>query len=128
VWSFFLKPVVSDDSLDAAGADGKAVLAQLLSDDIGGGTGIEKAVADDLTDDLAGAAVVALRAALAIAQGDGTVLVELMAQLEIALLAEAILRSGSQRAKALAFALEKHGQFTGDLIIEAHGQAAGGTV
>ena len=55
---FFLQAVIGDDPFDAALADGVILLADFLSDNLGGGIWIEEATADDQTDNLVGAAVI----------------------------------------------------------------------
>src|SRR5216683_2622456 len=125
-WSFFLKAVVSDDAFDAARTDDPAGLAELLGDDVGGGVGVEEAVADDLADDFVGAAVATFGAAFLAEQGGAAAVGERLAELEVALLREAELACGGGGAEALAFAFDEHGEFAGDLVVGAEGEGAGG--
>src|SRR5216683_608209 len=125
-WSFFLKAVVSDDAFDAARTDDPAGLAELLGDDVGGGVGVEEAVADDLADDFVGAAVEAFGAAFLAEQGGGAAVGERLAELEVALFTEAELARGGGGAEALALAFDEHGEFAGDLVVWAEGEGAGG--
>ena len=121
-----MKAVIGDDAFGAPGAEGEAGLAELLGDDLGGGVGIEEAVADDLADGLVGAAGGALGAALAALQGGGAVGEEGAADLEVALFAEAELLGGSQGAEPLALAFDEHGEFAGDFVGGGDGEGAGG--
>lgn len=87
---------VGDDAPDAAGANGLANLAELLSDDLGGGFRVKKTLADDLADGLIGATVVRLGPGLVVDQGGNAVAGEGIFELEIALLAVAEGRRGGQ--------------------------------
>ena len=53
-----MQAVIGDDPFDAAQTEGEMSLAEFLGDDFRRGVGIEKAVAQDLADDLAGAAII----------------------------------------------------------------------
>lgn len=121
-----MKAVVGDDAFDAAGTDDPARLAELLGDDVGGGVGVEEAVADDLADDFVGAAGGAFGAAFLAEQRGGAAVGERLAELEVALLAEAELACGGGGAEALALAFDEHGEFAGDLVVGAEGEGAGG--
>jgi len=105
-----LQAKLGHDALDAAGADGKAALAQFLGDDLGGGIRVEKAVADDLLDDLIGAAVMGLGAALLVEQREEVAALEQLAQLKIALPAKAELGCRRGGTQALTLSFEKHGK------------------
>ena len=117
---------MGDDAFDAAGTDGPAGLAEFLGDDIGGGVGVEEAVADDLADDFIGAAVEAFGAAFLAEQGGGAAVGERLAELEVALLAQAELACGGGGAEALALAFDEHREFAGDLVVGPEGAGAGG--
>jgi hypothetical protein len=121
-----LKAVVGDDAFDAAATDDPAGLAELLGDDIGGGVGVEEAIANDLADDFVGTAVEAFGAAFLAFQGGGAAVGECLAELEVALLTEAELARGGGGAEALALAFDEHGEFAGDLVVGAEGEGAGG--
>ncbi len=98
-----------DDALHTAGAEPVATLPELLGQDRGGSVGIEKAVPNDLLADLVRAAGGAFGAALLALQGAGPLLLVELAQLEVALLAEAEFVGGGQRAGGFAFAFVEHG-------------------
>jgi hypothetical protein len=111
-----LKAIGFDDAFDAARADEETTLADLLSDDIGRGIRVEKAVTDDLAHDLIGPAVVGLGAPALAEEGDGPPFPIGVQDLVVALLGEAELPCGPQRAEGFTFALEEHGQPWGDLV------------
>jgi hypothetical protein len=71
-----LKAVFLDDAFHASGADLETGLAEFLSDDVGRGVGIEKALADDLSLDLVGADVVGFGAAFLGLESQCTILSE----------------------------------------------------
>ena len=50
-----MKAVLLDGTFHASGADHETSLAELLSDDVGRGIGIEESMADDLSLDFVGA-------------------------------------------------------------------------
>ena len=83
-------------------------------------------MADDLADDFIGAAVEAFGAAFLAEQGGGAAVGERLAELEVALLAQAELACGGGRTEALALAFDEHGEFAGDLVVGPEGEGAGG--
>jgi hypothetical protein len=117
MWSFFLKPKVGDDAFDAARADLDGRLAHLLGDDLGGRIGIEEAVADNLTDDIFGARGGRFWARLAAEKSGSTARGESVAELEIALFAEAELLGSLEGTEAEALAFDEHEEFVGDLVV-----------
>jgi hypothetical protein len=117
---------MGDDAFDAAGADGPAGLTEFWGDDGRGGLGIEEAMANDLANDFVGAAGGTLGAAFVAVQGQGAAVGEGLAELEVALFAEAEFAGGLDGAKAFARAFEEHGEFAGDFVVGRHGQGAGG--
>ena len=100
-------------------------LFQFLGDHFDRGVGIQEAVADDLTDDFVGAAVMGFGAAGLALEGGGAPLGQEAAQLKGARLGTAEFAGGGQRAKAGAFSLVDHGQFEGDFVIVGDLQLAG---
>ena len=125
-WSFFLKAVTFDDPLDAADADFPAALTQFLGNHLGRGAGVQKPVANDLTNHLRRAAVLGLGPPAGALQRDGPVRLEGVKQLKIALLGVAVLEGSGRRPQPLALPFNEHGQFAGDLIVLSNGEAAGG--
>ena len=121
MWSFFLQPVVGDDALHAADADGITSLPELLGDDLGGSLGIQKAVANDLADEFVRAAVIGNGATLFAFERGGAMGLKLVEELEIALLGIAVFTCGLRGAKALALAFNEHGELAGDLVVLRNG-------
>jgi len=79
-------------------------------------------MANDLAHDLIGPAIVGFGAALLVLQGERPVLKVLLAELEVALFAVAVLRGGMQRAECSALALDKHREPSGDVVVFGDGQ------
>ena len=102
-------------------------LGQLLGNDRGRGLGIQEAVANDLANDLVGAAVVGFGAGGFALQRERSVFSEEVEQLEVALSAIAELSGSLGRAEAFALAFEEHGQFESDLIVGGHEEGTGGS-
>jgi hypothetical protein len=88
------------------------------------GIGIEKAMPNHLPDDFRGPAVVPLGPSFLAEKRRRASLAERSAKLKIALLAQAELPGGLKRPQALAFALDEHEQFVGDLVFGGHLQQA----
>ena len=83
-------------------------------------------MANDLPDDFVGAAVVAFGTAALAVQSQGAPVDEGLAELEIALLAQAELLGGAGGAQAVAFAFDEHGEFAGDFVVGTDRQGASG--
>ena len=115
--SFFGKAEVGQDAADAAGADGRTRLADLLSDDIRRGVGIEEAVADNLVNHGRGATRRCFGARFAAEQGKATALGEGREDLVIALSGVAVFGGGCGGAESFTFTLDEHSQFEEDLIV-----------
>src|SRR5713226_2943418 len=105
------------DATDSAGADGRAGLANLLSDDVGRGVGVEEAVADDLLSNIRGAPCGCLGSGFATEQSGATALLKGGEELVIALLGVAVLGGGGSGAEAFTFALDEHGEFAENLVV-----------
>lgn len=112
--------------LHAAGADGVAGLADFLGEHAGGSLWIEKPVTNHQLTNLVGPAVGGFGATPVTLQSLRSLFLEELAQLIVALLAEAEFAGGGQRASPLAFAFVEHRQFAGDFIIPWHQQSASG--
>jgi hypothetical protein len=125
-WSFFLQAEALDDALDAARADGQAALAELLGDDLGGGLGVEEAMANRLANGLLRTAVVARGPRRVVDEGGGASAGEGIAELEVALLAVAEGLGGRDGAQAQALAGQEHGELAGDVVVGRERQGAGG--
>jgi hypothetical protein len=122
-----LKAVLLDDADDTPNADGKARLSEFLRDDVDRGVRIEEAVADDLTNDLVGADVVALGAGLVALESCASLFTIVSEQLKISLLAEVELLGGLGGAEPFALAFDEHGQPGDDQVVGKHGEFSGGT-
>jgi len=112
---------MSDDPIDAPFANGETGLSQLLGNHLGGSFGVEKAVADGLTDQFLAAAVRGFRASLVTEQGWGAPFEEEVAQLKVALAAEAELGSSLIGSQGTTFPFNEHGQFPTDFILGGDG-------
>lgn len=115
---------VADDPLHTADADGAAGLLKLLGDDLRGSIGVKKAVANDLANEFFGTAIIGVRAARFAFERGGAVGLELVEQLEIALLGIAVFESGLRGAKTFALAFKEHGEFAGDFVVLQDGDGA----
>jgi len=124
-YSFFLKAVLVENALDAAVAEGHAALADFLDDDLGGGIGIEEKVANDLSDDFVGSAIVGFGPPLLVLEAVGAALLKTAQELKVALSGVVVLSGGPRGSQAFTLALQEHGQFQGDFIIGSHRQGAG---
>ena len=113
-----------NDTVYGAFADPEVALPKFLSDDLGAGFGIQKSMADDLTDQFLSAAVVGSRTALAAEKGLAALFKEESPELEVALTAEAEFGSGTVDAFGATFTFDEHGKLTGDLVIIGNGKGA----
>jgi hypothetical protein len=112
-----LKAEVGDDAFDAARGDGEAGLAEFLGDDVGGGVGVEEAMANDLTHDLVGADMRGFGTGLAELEGLGAMFTKGVEQLIISRFAEPILFGRGRGAEAPALTLIKHEEAREKLIM-----------
>jgi hypothetical protein len=117
VWSFFLKAVVGNNTFDTAGADGHSALAKLLRDHFGRSVRIEKAVPDHLANDLGSPSVVGLGAAFLAQQPHRPLRLKRGSELEVPLLAIAVLLRGLDRSQAFAVPFDEHRQLVCDFIL-----------
>jgi hypothetical protein len=122
-----LKAELFDHPFDAADTDDPTRLVEFLGDDGGSRLGIEEALADDLTNDFVGAAVIALGAAFLAGQSGGPAFAERLAELEVSLFTEAEVAGGLERTTAMAFAVNEHGEFACHLIVGGDRESASGT-
>jgi hypothetical protein len=80
-----LKAVLLDDTFHTPGADLETSLTELLGDDVDRGVGIEEAVADDLSLDLASADGIGLWSTFLAEEGDQSIFLKLFLHLIISL-------------------------------------------
>jgi hypothetical protein len=111
-----LKAIFFHDALDTAGADGEAGLAELLSDDVDRGVGIEEAVTNDLSFDLVGPDIVGLGPAFLTLEGEDAPLLEVHEYLIIPLSSNPILLGRLGPAQSFALSLQEHEQPWCDLV------------
>ena len=83
-------------------------------------------MADGLADDFGAAAIVAFGASFLAAQSGAAFREERVAELEIALAAEAVTACGFDAGTRTALAFDQHGQLTCDLIVFGDGQGSVG--
>jgi len=121
-----LQAVLLDDADNAPNTDLKAGLAQFLRDDIDGGVRIEKAVTDDLANDLVSADIVAFGTGLVALETHASMFTIEFEQLKISLFAEVKLRGGLGGAKPFALAFDEHGQAGDDEVIRKNRELSGG--
>ena len=112
-----MQPVIGDDSFDAAGADGVALLAEFLSYDIHRAVRVQEAISNDQTNDLFSSAVIGFRSWSFGQQAHSTMFLETMEELIIALAAVAEEFSGLGNIGVFALTLDEHGQTTANNII-----------
>jgi hypothetical protein len=120
-----LKAEILEHPLHATDTDRPTVLTELLRNHLGGSLGIQKAVADNLTDDFGRTPVVGLGTAFVGEQGQGTAFPVSRPELEVALFAETEFLGGVVGAESFTFAFNKHGEFAGDFIIGGDGEKTG---
>ena len=121
-----MKAILFNDPLNTAGTDLDTGLAELLSDDVSRGVGIEEAVTNDLAFDLVGPDGVGLGAAFLALEGEDAPFLELCEQLMITLSTHAILGGRPGSAEVFAFSFDEHEQPWGDLVVVGNDEVAGG--
>ena len=121
-----MQAVLLDDADNTPNADLKAGLAEFLRDDLDSGVGIEKAVTDDLANDLVGADIVAFGAWFVALEPHASMFTIEFEQLKISLLAEVKLGGGLGGAKPLALAFDEHSQAGDDEVIRKNREFTGG--
>ena len=112
--------------IDTASADREAGLAELLSDDVDRGVGIEEAVTDDLAIDFVGADGFGLGATFLVEERNGSMFLELFVNLIISLPREAVFVRRLCWPQTLALSLDEHEQSRCDLIIGVDEEFPGG--
>jgi hypothetical protein len=115
-----LQAVFGNDTFDAADADYRSALTQLLGNDLRRGVGIEETVPDHLPDDLVRSSVVGLWTALPALQSQRTALLISGAKLKVTLLAVAEFLGGPQRSPTFTLAFDEHQQLAGHFVVLAY--------
>jgi hypothetical protein len=116
-----LQSELRNDAVDGAFTDAEVTLSEFLRDDFGAGFRIQEAVTDDLADEFLGASIIGFGAAFGAEEGRAAFLQKKGAQLEVTLTAKAEFGGGMVNALRAAFALDQHGEFTGDFIVFGNG-------
>jgi hypothetical protein len=122
-----LKAILFHDPFHTPSTDGEAGLAELLSNDVDRGIGVEKAVTNDLSFDLISPNRVGLGSAFLVLEAQGSLLLKLLVQLIISLSREPMLLSGLHGSKSFAFSLDEHKQPRSDRVVGRDDEVAGGT-
>jgi hypothetical protein len=108
-----LQAVIGDDALDRTQADGKVGLVEFLGDDIGRGVWIQEQIAQDLADQLVGAAVIGFGAGLFGLEGGKAVVLKSLQQLVVALATVAIFLGDQGDVLLQALAFDEHEEAVG---------------
>ena len=98
---------------------------EFLGDDGGGGFRIQKAVADDLTDQFVGTAVIGFGTAGQVLETEGSLLQVTRFDLEVALFGVVVLAGGGGGAQAGALAFDEHGQLVRDDVVGEDSEGTG---
>ena len=109
------------DPVDGPFTDGEVTLAEFLRDDLSAGFRIQEAVTDHLADDFLGASVLGLGAAFRAEESLAALLEKKRAELEVTLTAKTEFGGGAVNTLRAAFALDEHGELTGDFIVFGDG-------
>jgi hypothetical protein len=121
-----LKAVLFDDTDDTPNADRKSGLAEFLRDDLDRGVGIEKAVADDLANELVGADIVAFGSRLVAPESLATMFTITLKQLKVSLFTKVELFGGLGGTEPFALAFDEHAQAFDDEVIRTNREFTGG--
>jgi hypothetical protein len=117
-----LKAIFREHPFHAADGNGKSILVEFLGNDLWREVGVEKAIADDLTYDLLGSAVVTSGSGFAAFESIGPMVFKLLEDLVVALPGVAKLLGRLGGAKAFTLAFKEHGELESDFIIFPDGQ------
>jgi hypothetical protein len=120
-----LQPELRDDAIDGAFADAEITLAEFLGNDFGTGVRIQEAVTDHLAEEFLSAPIRGAGAPFGAEEGGGAFLQEEGAELKVTLTAKTEMGGGTVNALAATFALDEHGELTGDFIVFGNGQGTG---
>jgi hypothetical protein len=120
-----LKAILRQHPFHAADGNGKPILVEFLGNNLWRDVGVEIAVADNLTDDFVGSAVVTFGPGFVAFERLGPIIFEQFQDLVISLSAIAKLLGRGGGAQAFTVAFHEHGQLEGDFIIFLDGQGSG---
>ena len=117
-----MKAIFRDHPFHTADGNGIPILVEFLGNDLWREVGVEKAIADDLTYDLIGSAVVTFGSGFSAFESIGPMVFKLLQDLVIALSGEAKLLGRLGGAKAFTLAFKEHGKLKSDFIIFPDGK------
>ncbi len=117
-----MKAIFREHPFHAADGNGKPILVEFLGNNLWREVGVEKAIADDLTYDLLGSAVVTFGSGFAAFESIGPMVFKLLQDLVIALSGVAKLLGCLGGAKAFTLAFKEHGDLESDFIIFLDGK------
>jgi hypothetical protein len=117
-----LHAIIGDHSFNAAQADGVTLLPKLLGNDRWRGLGIKKTIAEDLTHQLVGSAIVGLGPGFAAPQGGQTALLKGGKDLVIALAATTVFLGDGVNLSLQTLSLHEHDETASQLIVGRDGQ------
>ncbi len=120
-----MQAVVGDHPLDTAAADGEVSLAQLLGDDLGGGVGVQKAVAQDLADGWVSAAIIRFGAGLLRLEGSEAAALKGGEHLVIALTAIPVFVREVRDVGGQTLAFDDHEEAAGQFVGGCNAEGAG---
>jgi hypothetical protein len=123
-----LKAIFCEDPFHAADGQGKPILVEFLGNNLGRDVRVEKAVPDNLADDLLGPAVVGFGPGFMAGECLSPIRLEEVQDLVISLSGVAKLFGGGGRAQAFTLAFHEHGELASDFIVFSDGQGSCGAL
>lgn len=119
-----MQAVISDDAFHATDAEGPSRLVQFLGDDPSGGVRVKKSMANDLANHFVGTPVIGARPSFLALQSEGSLVLEEMKQLIVALFGIAKLFGRLLGSQPFALAFMDHGEFEQEVVVGTDFQAA----
>ncbi|MGA2160436.1 MAG: hypothetical protein ABSG90_14640 [Dehalococcoidia bacterium] len=117
-----MKAVFREHPFHTADGKGKPILVEFLGNNLGREVGVQESIADDLTYDLLGSAVVTFGSGFAAFESIGPMVFKLLQDLVVALSGVAKLLGHLGGAKAFTLAFKEHGELASDFIIFPDGK------
>jgi hypothetical protein len=112
-----LETEVSQNPFNGARADREIILLKFLRNNFGGNVGVQESVPHHLMNNFPGTTIVAFRTTAVTYEPRSAKLMKEGAELKVALLTETKLSGCAGRTIGTTFSFNKHGQFSGNLII-----------
>jgi hypothetical protein len=119
-----LKTEVGQNSIYAARANAKIILAELLCNHFGGNVRVQESIAHHLRNYFLRTTIVAFGPAAMAYESGSTMFMEEGSELEVALTAETKLLSHTGRTIRAAFSFDNHSQFSSNFIVGVDRQKA----